>query len=67
MISTPLFFDDGDDRMQRWMRANGVTKMDLSAMPCVRYYRADGSEVDPETSYPYDALLTPYTESAGQA
>jgi hypothetical protein len=60
-----------DDRMDRWMEVNGITRMGWRVLDdgSVRmlYVRADGSEVTPENQYPYDALLTPYTRAVGRA
>ena len=61
-----------DDRMDRWMYVNGVVhvgwelRADGSAGRMI-YSRADGSMVDPANSYPYDAMLTPYTKVEGHA
>ena len=63
--------DDYDDRMDRWCAANGVAKVGWRRLDDgstqVFYTRADGSEVDMNDQYGYDALLTPYTDVAGRA
>jgi hypothetical protein len=61
-----------DDRFPRWCAVNGITHANFDAKRAdgtsyVAYFREDGSEVDAATSYPYDAVLTPYTHSAGRA
>ena len=67
----PDYDEPYDDRMDRWMAANGITQMGFrychDGKMTIVYARADGSEVDPLTSYGYDAALTPYTKTAGAA
>lgn len=63
--------DEHDDRMDRWMEINGITHMGFRKLAdghtAVCYFRADGTEVIPATSYGYDAPLTPYTKVAGRS
>lgn len=60
-----------DDRFERWCAANGVVGMGqhILADGSIRifYTRADGSVVDMQDQYGYDALLTPYTPVMGRA
>jgi len=65
-VTFPLNWED-DDRLERWMTVNGVATIDAFGGDRVRYFRADGSEVIPATSYGYDAVLTPYTNVVGSA
>jgi len=64
-VNIPLNWHE-DDRWERWMSANGVDAVDFNG-DRVRYFRADGSEVNPTASYGYDARLTPYTNVEGNA
>jgi len=59
---------DGDDSMSRWLSANGIVRIVPSDTKDgkMRWFRADGSEVISEDSYPYWAALTPYTEVKGE-
>lgn len=63
--------DDYDDRWDRWVTANGVTAMGWRTLhdgsTQTFYIRADGSVVDMNDQYGYDAALTPYTNCAGRA
>jgi hypothetical protein len=62
---------DVDDRLDRWYAANGITAMGHRTLAdgceIVEYFRADGSKVDMNDQYGYDALLTPYTDIEGSA
>ena len=63
--------EDYDDRWDRWCTANGITGIGYRTLndgsTQVFYTRADGSVVDMDDQYGYDARLTPYTECAGHA
>jgi hypothetical protein len=60
-----------DDRLDRWYAANGITAMGYRTLAdgcvTVEYFRADGSKVDMNDQYGYDAPLTPYTDVEGSA
>jgi hypothetical protein len=63
--------DDDDDRLERWYAANGITGISWRTLDDgntqFTYHRADGSVVDMNDQYGYDAVLTPYTDVAGRA
>ena len=63
--------DEDDNRLERWYDANGITGIAYRTLDDgstqVLYTRADGSVVDMDDQYGYDAPLTPYTECAGRA
>jgi hypothetical protein len=60
-----------DDRLWRWYVANGITTIGYRTLSdgsaVMEYFRADGSKVNLEDSYGYDAPLTPYTDVQGSA
>jgi hypothetical protein len=62
--------DDDDDRLERWMTANGVAKIGYRTTSDGRrtmiYYRADGTEVTKDNQYGYDEF-TPFTPTSGKA